>query len=252
MTLGLVRREQGDYAQATVAYEKCLALHRTSGERGGVAVGLLGLGDIARDRGNTAHVCVFCEESLAIFKELGEHWGVGFSLNNLALAAYMEGELTRAATLGAESVALFRGLKAESSLAEVLLTTGRIHAAQGAAAAARNDIAAALRLASGAGPRWLVAASLEALAGLSMQQGLARHAARLLGAATALRAAMGAPVPPYCRPEIEATSSAARTSLGAEAFTAAWNEGESMPVEQTLIDALPKEHSLQAETRGHW
>jgi non-specific serine/threonine protein kinase len=250
MTLGLVRREQGNYALATAAYEECLALHRASGERGGVAVGYLGLGDIARDQGNAAQVRRFCQESLAIFKELGEQWGVGFSLNNLALAAYMEGDLTRAATLGAESVALFRNLKAESSLAEVLLTTGRIHAAQGAAAAARNDIAAALRLAWAAGPRWLVAASLDGLAGRSMQQGLAQRAARLLGAATALRTTMGAPLPSYCLPEIEATSRAARAALDEGAFMAAWTHGETLPLEQTIRDTLLEERSLQPEICG--
>jgi predicted ATPase/WD40 repeat protein/transcriptional regulator with XRE-family HTH domain len=251
MTLGLVRREQGNYAQATTAFEECLALHRASGERGGVAVALLGFGDIARDQGNAVRVRQWCEESLTLFQALGERWGVGFSLNNLALAAYMEGDLARAAALATESVALFRDLQAESSLAEALLTAGRIHHALGAAATARDDLAAALRLAWAEGPRWLVAASLEAFAVLATQHGQAQRAARLLGAAAALRTVMGAPLPPYYHAEIEPSAARARVALGEEAFMAASTEGGALPLEQAVAEALTKDIPQQLEILAH-
>jgi predicted ATPase len=248
--LSLVRRERGDYAGATVALEECLALHHASGERGGVAGALLGLGDIARDMGDAARARELGEESAAIFRELGEHWGVGFSLNNLALAAYIEGDLARAAALGAESVALFRHLKMESSVAEALLTMGRIHHAQGAEAAARDDLSEALRLAWITGPRWLVAAALEALAGPATQSGQAHRATRLLGAAAALRESMDAPIPPYCRADIEATCLAVRAVLGEHVYTAVWAEAEALPLEQVVGDALSDDLALQSEQRA--
>src|SRR5207248_3906359 len=117
--------------RASAFYEESLALHRELGDREGIGNALLGLGDIARDLGDTARVRRYCEESLALFRELGHTW-VGFSLNNLALAAYLDGDLALAAQRAEESAALFRSLQAGPSLAEVLVTLGRLRGAQGA------------------------------------------------------------------------------------------------------------------------
>src|SRR5262245_20714737 len=38
--LGLVRREQGDFAGAAEMFEECIAFHRTLGDGEGIAVGL--------------------------------------------------------------------------------------------------------------------------------------------------------------------------------------------------------------------
>jgi hypothetical protein len=62
---------------------------------------------------------------------------------------------------------------------------------------------------------------------------------------------MGAPIPPYCGAEIEATCLAARAVLGEEDFTATWAEGEALPLEQVIGDALPEDLSLQSEKRSH-
>src|SRR5262249_45179533 len=86
--LGLVRREQGDFAQATALFEEGLIMHRRFGDREGVALTLLGLADVARDQGDSARVREHGAESLAIFRELGIKWAIGFALNTLAQGAY--------------------------------------------------------------------------------------------------------------------------------------------------------------------
>jgi len=126
--LALVLAEQGQHTRARALYEECLALHRELGDREGIGNALLGLGDIARDLGDTAGVRAYCEETLTLFRELGHTW-VGFSLNNLALAAYLDGDLALATRRAEESVALFRGLRAGPSLAEALVTLGRVRGA---------------------------------------------------------------------------------------------------------------------------
>jgi hypothetical protein len=65
-----------------------------------------------------------------------------------------------------------------------------------------------------------------------------RRAARLFGAAEALREAIGTP---FARVEQEAHRrrlSRVRALLGEEAFAAAWAEGRAMTVEQAMADAL--------------
>ncbi len=232
----LALAEQGQHARATALYAECLALHRALGDREGIGNALLGLGDVARDLGDTAQVRAYCEETLALFRELGHTW-VGFSLNNLALAAYLDGDVALAARHAEESVVLFRGLQASPSLAEALVTLGRIRGAQGAAAAARTDLTEALALAEVAGPRVVVAAALDALGVQDARQGEAQRAVHFLGAAATLRHTMGTPVPPADQPAIEGALAAARASLDDATFTDAWAAGQTLPVEQLIAQA---------------
>jgi DNA-binding NarL/FixJ family response regulator len=60
-------------------------------------------------------------------------------------------------------------------------------------------------------------------------------AAQLLGAAEALRDAIGVPIPPIESAEYERSISAARVHLGERAFAAAWAQGRSMTAEQALV-----------------
>jgi WD40 repeat protein/tetratricopeptide (TPR) repeat protein len=236
--LGLVLREQGDFARAAALFEECVELHREIGDREGMSIGLLGLGDVARDQGDAAGVQQYCEESLAILRRLGAQWAIGFALNNLALGAYLDGNLTRAMALISESVSLFRAQQADASLAEVLVTLGLILRAQGDVAAAHKALTEALRLARVVGPRLLVAAALEGLAGVMDQSGQADPAVRLLGAAAALRAQMGAPIRPADRLDVERVLATARSSLGPATFAAVWSEAREQPLEQ-LLSTLP-------------
>src|SRR5207247_1410305 len=59
-------------------------------------------------------------------------------------------------------------------------------------------------------------------------------AARLWGAAEALREAVNIPLPPVERVDYERSVAAARASLGEKAFAAAWTEGHFMLPEQAL------------------
>lgn len=59
-------------------------------------------------------------------------------------------------------------------------------------------------------------------------------AARLWGAAGALREALGTPLPPVARADYERAVAAARTTSGERAFAVAWAQGRSMTPEQAL------------------
>jgi non-specific serine/threonine protein kinase len=235
--LALVLREQGEYARASALCEECLALARERGDAEGTANALLGLGDIARDRGDAGRVRALCEESLAYFGDLGQKWAIGFSLNNLALAAYMDGDLALAASRAEESEALFRDLEAGPSLAEVLITVGRIKGAQGEAAPARAMLAEALTLAWAKGPRFVVAAASEESGVQAVREGHAQHGVHLLAAAATLRRTMGAPVRPADRPALEGALATARAVLDDAAFTNAWATGQTLPLEQIVVRA---------------
>ncbi len=236
--LGLVQREQGNFARATQLCAEYRDLHRALGDREGSAIGLLILSDIARDQGDVTALQQYATASLAGLRALGAQWAVGFALNNLALAAYLVDDLSQAQTLISESVTLFRTQQADGSLAEVLITQGQILGAQRALAAAHAALTEAVELAWVVGPRLMMAPALELLGAVVLQsdpgvQG-ATAAARFLAAASGLRTRMKTPARPVDLPAVERTLALARSVLGTAAFAKLWAAVIVLPLEPIL------------------
>jgi predicted ATPase len=230
--LGLILREQGDFARAGALFTECVQFHSTLEDREGVSIGLLGLSDVARDQGEIPQIRKFAEESLAIMRELGVQWAMGFALNNLALGAYLEDDLTQAAALASESVSLYRAQKADTKLVGVLVTQGRILRAQGELAAAQETLTEALRLAFVVGPRLTMVTALEALAGVTIEQGEVAWTVHMLSAASTLRAQMGTPLRPIDQIPFEEALTRARSIMASDDFSATWAEAETLPLNQ--------------------
>lgn len=236
-TLALMLREQGAASRATALFEEGITLHRQLGERESMAQGQLGLCDVARDEGDFAKVRIYGEQTLAVFRELGTQWAAGFALNNLALADLDAGELTSALTRINESIAMFHGIHSEASLAEALITRGRILLAQVEVDSARDAYMQALRLAWIVGPRLMAAYALEGIAAVMLESSDAEPAVWLLGAAATLRAQMGTPLPPVGRPPLDQMVAAAQSALGVELFTNLWASAIDTSPDQ-VVDSL--------------
>ena len=99
-----------------------------------------------------------------------------------------------------------------------------------------------------AGNRPSIAGTLEALvcalmaAGVTPDVTAATRAARFLGAAGALRRAIGAPLPPARRAEVERATDTAAAVLGGAAFEAALIAGQASPLREILSTVLPPAH----------
>jgi tetratricopeptide (TPR) repeat protein len=83
-----------------------------------------------------------------------------------------------------------------------------------------------------------VAKSLEQLGASLALAGEHTHAARLWGAAEALREQSGAPTRPADRPEHQRRINACRAALGDDAFHDAWQGGRALTWEQAAAEAL--------------
>ena len=79
-----------------------------------------------------------------------------------------------------------------------------------------------------------LAECLEGLAGVAVAQQHLERAARLLGAAAALREAIGAPLSPREQARYDRDMSALRADLGEAAFAAAWATGRVAPLEHVI------------------
>src|SRR5918999_4574396 len=130
------------------------------------------------------------EAALLEQRAIDDHWGMGVSLVRLGSAARDQGDTARALALFAEGLALLTEL----------------------------------------GDRRIIALALDGVAGLAIAWGQPERAARLFGAAAALREASGLPVDPAGRAAHERDVAAARAALGEDAFAAGWASGAALPL----------------------
>ena len=88
------------------------------------------------------------------------------------------------------------------------------------------------------GKRCQLRVILECFAFIAGAQEQLSRAARLFGAAEALRENTHLPMAPYERPEYEQHLAAIREHLDSDAFSVAWAEGRRITMEQAIAYAL--------------
>ncbi|MFN8591164.1 MAG: helix-turn-helix domain-containing protein [Thermomicrobiales bacterium] len=198
LLLGMVAEDHGDYDRAAAHFGEALTRFREADDRANTALALIHLGVVAWGRGDLAGATALCEEALALQRGIEDDWGLSVSLGYLGLLAGERGDYAAAAMAHRES----------------------------------------LQLRWAAGIWEDIAASLGDLGALAATVGRGRQAARLFGAAAALREEMGRVV--IMLPErtvFERAEACARNELGEEAFAAAEAVGRALPIAQAVREA---------------
>jgi hypothetical protein len=183
------------------------------------------------------------EIALAAGRQLGDRVIISLCLLNLANAMIALGDLAGARLRLEETIAMQRQQGDSESLAPPLNTLGRMLLQLGDLTGARALLSEALHLRVQAGDRRGIAVSLETFARLEMEAGRLALATRLFAAASAQRAAIGAPQVPARRAEQEQLLDEIRSRLGAAEYEAAWGEGRGVKLEELVSQALDR--SLQ-------
>lgn len=235
---GVLAFQQGEYAASRALIHEDLALRRALGDERGLAQALNNLGVLARTEGQLAAARTLHEESLAIRQALGDRWGIAQALNNLGVLARVRGEFARAQVLHAESLAIRRDLGDERGIIVALIYLGLVARARGDHLVARARYAESLAAARALGNLPLIAEALEGIALAVSACGDALRAARLFGAAAALRATLEVPFSPDDRGDHAGWEARARSTLAAEVREAAWAAGTRLPLERAIAEAL--------------
>lgn len=236
-TLGMVAHRRGDAERATVLLQEGLELFRGLGDKRGMASALRGLADLAQDRTDYARAGALAEESAALFRDIGDVYGLGSVLYIMANAAVERGDFERAEQLITYGLGEKRKAGDKEAVADSLRDLAVI-------VQRRKDYGRAVSLWKeslmlhqelGSAPRTIDC--LEGLAGLVSLTGQPERAARLLGAVNALRAVAG--ISRWRgllrRPESDRHL---RTTLGEDAFAAAWAAGGMLSLDRAIAEAL--------------
>jgi predicted ATPase/class 3 adenylate cyclase len=230
---------RGEYEQATAFHGEALEHYRQVGDDSGVAFALICLGTQRLENSDYERAAPFYEEALALSRRIGDKANIAMAIRNLAEVERQKGNYERAKTLGMECLSLYQEMTDEFNVATTVGWLGLLAIWSGGEHdLAEGFLTEGLALTRKIGHWAHGAYCLEGFAGLAGARGQGARAARLWGAAEALRTGIGAPPTPEARPYYERSMAATRTLLGEVAWEAAFAQGTAMSPEEAAEYAL--------------
>jgi predicted ATPase/DNA-binding CsgD family transcriptional regulator len=239
LTLATLTHFLGDDTAATPLAEEALALGRQAGSRYCVGMSLLLLGTILEDHGLYGDARPVFEEALAEFREAGSRANEGLALLHLAVVTWGKGDLSLAIELGEAALDVHRGVDDRWGIVVAAAHLGLIVGLAGDRPRAISLLQEGLVLGLEVGAQREVAMCLANAAALTAATDQ-ESAARLFGAADAVRVDVGSDWNLPERDVYERTNSALRSTMGEIAFDEARAAGMAMPLDDAiaLVKAL--------------
>jgi non-specific serine/threonine protein kinase len=235
---GTLALMQGAYLTAETEIEQGRALALAVGDQRTARVALTSLGRIASAQGDVGRATAYYSESLALAREGGDRHAITTLLVNLASVALHEGDFELAAARTTEGLALARELGDHDQVALCLNNLGVIARRRGDLSQSEAFLREALVGAWKLGDPHRCATVLESLAETAVAIGRPERAARLLGAATAVRETVGVPIDAYDQAREEQEMAPAQEALGQEQWAATYTSGRALSLEQAVAEAL--------------
>jgi non-specific serine/threonine protein kinase len=236
--LGANAEAQADLAAAWNRYEASLAIRRRIGDRQGVAQSLNNLGVVAMRMGDPEKAIGLHEESLAIRQERGDRLGIAQSMHNLGSALTWLRQFERAGACFQSSLAIRREVGDPHGIAGTLTNLGAAAVWSGQLKEAREFLAESLPMWQRLGLTYGIAETLEMVGVLLGKGECLFEAAKLLGFSSALRERDGIPHSPFEQEYLRGETDRLRSSLGAESFGRAWDEGQAMSTDEAVERGL--------------
>jgi predicted ATPase/DNA-binding SARP family transcriptional activator/DNA-binding CsgD family transcriptional regulator len=247
--LGYTVALSGDYERAKELLEDSLTLSREADDRVGIADALLFLGDAWYGLGDRAQAKEIYEEGIVLCREVGYMYRLPDFLSNLGYTLLLKGDYERGVALNEEAAALYRERGYKAGFQFTLDNLGWAALLGGDHERAKAAYEESLVVCKELGDKMVASESLEGLACVAGTRGEAEQAARLFGAAEALREAVGyqhmleedALREPYL--------AGASSQLDEATWEAAFAEGQAMELEEAVEYALSEDDSSMIASR---
>lgn len=236
--LGVLARTQGDYSYARRQLEESRDIANELGSPAALASALNNLGNVHLLEEDYGRAEALLGESLALWRQVGSRPGMGASLNNLGLVAIVRGELERARSLYEEVLEINRELGSTRGEALALGNLALVALHGQDYSRAGPLLGECLVLFQGLRDTDNIVAVLMGLAGVAASEGRLERAARLCGAAEALRESIGAPLSLLDREPYERAVEALESGLEPATLETAWAAGRSMSLDDAAAYAL--------------
>jgi predicted ATPase/class 3 adenylate cyclase len=239
LALAMVAFGSGEFAEARAVAEESLALYREVADERGAIEALIFVSLAAAEGGDHERAAELTEEASELCRRAGEQAHLAGLTANLGLYALLRGDTTEARAYTSEALEAFRSLGHERSIAFVVENLGVIELFEGHPDEAFVHLRESLVRSRAFGSPSGIVNALVGLANVTVARGSTLQAARLLGAADALREECGLG-------QLEALEARlmrdARTRIvaevGEDAFDAAWQEGGQLTADEAAALAL--------------
>ena len=234
MWAGGLAHGRTDYDQATHIVHQAQRVFERLEDRRGIGWCLHFLGHIARARSELPQAAELLGGAITAFHDADDEVSVILPLAALGFTVCLLGDHQRATELCDQAVSVARHTGASGRLTIALIYQGQVASILGRTEQAGAAFQEGLKLSREWDSAWGLAECLEGLAVVAGGQSQPERAARLLGAASRLREAIGAPVHPVDRADHERAVQASQAALGETAYAAAWADGQGMSVDQVI------------------
>jgi non-specific serine/threonine protein kinase len=224
---------RGDHARSAALAEQALAVYRALDDNPGMVRALANLGYGAQHAGDLDRARALYEECLEVARAGTSRRGVTVALNCLTELELGARHLARARRVGEEGLALAREIADTESTAIALMNLGYVAVLERRLDGARPLLREAAELFYALGDLEVTSQALDGLAAAHADE--PALAARLLGAAAALRDAVGGAHD--FEPQVRRRAmDDARARLGEERFAAEYGRGRSAGLEGALTE----------------
>jgi tetratricopeptide (TPR) repeat protein len=233
---------QGDYDRALTLIDQGEAIFCETGFDGSNYIAL-SRGDAAYALGRVAAARTFYERALELSKDDFDPMVVTLSQQGIARCAIRQNDLAAAQGAIERSRQVCEAMHEGWARVLIEFTAAELAWLSSHQALAEEHLRTGLQQVLPLGDCNAMAEGLELWAALLASTARPAQAVRLLGAADALRREIGAPVMPIDKERIQAAIAESRSALGAEAFAAAWEFGETQAqagLQQVIELALNK------------
>jgi non-specific serine/threonine protein kinase len=252
LMLGRMRTSQAEYAQARSLLAESLALSQTEQMSWLIIWSLMSLGDAAFYNAEVHQAQEYYQQALALCSNRSGLLANAWAHVTLGRVAEALGDAKQAQTYYAEGLTSLQQLGHRWDSAAVCIELGRLARTQGDSAQARDYYVESLTVLGEFRDKHRIPECLEGIAGLVSAVGQysegPRRAARLFGAAEALREAAGVPLPPVYRAAYERDVAAVQARLDERRWQSAWAEGRALLMEQAIAEAEQALVEVEATT----
>jgi tetratricopeptide (TPR) repeat protein len=233
--LGRMLRCQGEYGAAQARLSESIAMFEQLSDQRGAAYAYYNLGRVTFQLDDDTTAQSMFAASLAHFQHAGDPWGQALAHCNLGRLAYRQADFTAARSFYAQSLALFEQIDDIWGQALAHCKLGWVAYRQDDPAA-QAHFAESIRLCERVQYVEGIADALTGAAVLALGAQQWERSARLLGAATQLRASLGGLLHTTDDRDDAQWIELLRGKLGEAAFATAWGSGRATPVEQILAE----------------
>ncbi|MBA3946617.1 MAG: AAA family ATPase [Herpetosiphonaceae bacterium] len=236
--LGWVAQSERDHARAIDLYQESFEQFHTLVHQPGMLVSLVGLTWTTMFEGQLDQARSYGEAGVALGRELGDKGAIASILNVLGLVSLYQGDYTRASTYYAGGLALYRALHHSGGISAILMNQGFVALFEGRYHEAAVLYRESLSIGCDLHDQLVINYTLDGLGGVAGALGQPVRAARLGGAAEALRERIGTPIPEAEQANHDAIVATIRAQLDEHTWTAAWSAGRALPLADAIAEAL--------------